>query len=110
MYEDALLGAENGYRDGWIHDTSMVGSIWYSLIPEFPPVPNGHVTIYMTYGYGPNEIPKAAASTGEYPNTMIATTVVGKTVALMARPINSKRLEVLSKSAILIDISAHNAY
>jgi hypothetical protein len=105
MSEDARLGVLKGYKDGWAHDTSMVGSIWYSIIANDSIIPTDLLTIYMTYGYGPNEIPDAVAATGEYPDDMFAKTPVGTTVTFYAKPLDSKPLYSLPKSAGLTGLS-----
>jgi hypothetical protein len=92
MSEDARLGVSKGYQETWTHDASLVGSMWYSIIEDNTNISKtkGLLTIYMTYGYGPNEIPHAAASTGEYPSTMVPKTVHGSTVAFFAMPSEGK--------------------
>jgi hypothetical protein len=88
MSEDARLGVSKGYQESWTHDASLVGSIWYSIIEDNTNISKtkGLLTIYMTYGYGPNEIPHAAVGTGEYPSTMVPKTVRGSTAAFFAMP------------------------
>jgi hypothetical protein len=104
MFEDARLGVMKGYKDGSTLEPSMVGSIWYSIIAN-EAIPNHSsrdlLTIYMTYGYGPNEIPEAAAASGEYPNTMVAKTVVGTTIALYAKRVDRKQACFRSNWSIL---------
>jgi hypothetical protein len=92
MYEDARRGARQDYNDGWVHDTSMVGSIRYSISADSTPGSNGVLMIYFTYGYPPNEIPTAAADTGDNSYRMVATTVKVKSAALLAKSINSRIL------------------
>lgn len=88
MFEDARLGVMKGYKDGWVLEPSKVGSIWYSIIANESIVKTDALTIYMTYGYGPSEIPEAAAASGEYPDAVVAKTAIGTTIAWYANRVD----------------------
>jgi hypothetical protein len=88
MSEDARLGVTTGYRNGWIHDASRVGSMWYSIIADDNNTSStrGQLTVYLSYGYRPNEIPRSATISAEYPGMTIAKIVPPYTVAFFAIP------------------------
>jgi hypothetical protein len=89
MSSDARLGVAKGYKDGGDHTISMVGSLWFSIIVNESSILASKIqTVYFSYGYGPNEIPQAAAASGQYPKNMIGKTPIGTTVALLARPVS----------------------
>lgn len=65
MCDNARLGVRNGYQNGWIHDQSMVGEIWYTLTA----ITGGSIKRYIIlfiYGREADEPPLAGHTVAIY--------------------------------------------
>jgi hypothetical protein len=86
--EDARLGVLNGYKDGWLHEPSMTGSIWYSIIARESAA---NYNIYFQYGFEDGQTPMDDFGDCAPANT------IGKTVLLLAdRDIKTGKFSVFS--------------
>ena len=88
MCEDARLGAMNGFRDGWLHEPSMTGSIWYCIIGNERAT---NYKIYFIYGFEDGQTPMDNIGNSVPANT------IGRTILLLAdRDIKTGKFEVFS--------------
>lgn len=86
--EDARLGVLNGYKDGWLHEPSMTGSIWYSIIARESET---NYNIYFLYGFENGQTPM------DNFNDHVPVNTIGKTVLLLAdRDIKTGKFQVLN--------------
>ena len=65
MCDNARLGVGNRYFDGWIHDQSMVGEIWYTLTEISGGFTKRYIILF-TYGRGPDEPPLSGHTVAIY--------------------------------------------